>query len=119
MFVAALERTCLRVSNNLRDSIGNDGCNALLVRALARTEANHPALTDIRSLNEGAIHLDGVLTSVEAHGLAAVTAGIEALLAAVVEILGRLIGEDMATRLIDHDAAWSDVRRRARLSGAR
>jgi len=107
MVVAALERTCLRVSDNLRDSMGNDGCNALLVRALARTEANHPALKNICRLSGGDIHLDGVLASVETHGVAAVTAAIEALLAALVEILGRLIGEDMAIRLIDHDAAGS------------
>ena len=107
MVVAALQRTCLRVSDNLRDSMGNDGCNALLVRALARTEANHPALKNICRLNGGDIPLDGVLASVEAHGVAAVTSAVEALLAALVEILGRLIGEDMAIRLIDHDAARS------------
>ncbi len=105
MVVAALQRTCLRVSDNLRESIGEDGCTALLERALARTEASHPALKDIRRWNDVSLHLDGVLTSVEAHGVVAVTAAIEALLAALVEILGRLIGEDMAIRLIDHDAA--------------
>ena len=36
-----------------------------------------------------------------AHGVTAVTAAIEALLAALLDILGRLIGGDMATRLID------------------
>jgi hypothetical protein len=107
MVGAALQRTCLRVSENLRDSMGEDGCNALLARALARTEADHPALKNIRRINEGSIHLDGVVTSVEVHGVAAVTAAIEALLAALVEILGRLIGEDMVIRLIDPDATWS------------
>lgn len=107
MVIAALQRTCLRVSNNLRDSMGDDGCNALLARALTRTEAKNPALTDIRRLHDGGIYLDGVLASVETHGVAAVTASIEALLAALVEILGRLIGEDMAIRLIDHHAAGS------------
>jgi uncharacterized iron-regulated protein len=107
MAVAALQRTCLRVSDNLRDSMGDAGCNALLARALARTEADHPALKDIRRLDEDNIHLDGVLASIEAHGVAAVTAAIEALLAALVGILGRLIGEDMAIRLIDHDASRS------------
>jgi hypothetical protein len=101
---AALQRTCLRVSENLRDAMGEDGCNALLVRALARTHANHPALKDICRFNDGSIHLDGVVASVEAHGVVAVTAAIEALLGAVIDVLGRLIGEDMAIRLLDDDA---------------
>jgi hypothetical protein len=105
MAVAALERTCLRVCDNLRDAMGDDGCHALLLRALARAEVNHPALADLCRVNGGGIHLDGVLANVEAHGVPAVTAATEALLAALVEILGRLIGEDMAIRLIDHDAA--------------
>lgn len=107
MVGAALQRTCLRVSENLRDSLGEDGCNALLARALARTEADHPALKNIRRLNEGSIHLDGVVAGIEAHGAAAVTAAIEALLATLVDVLGRLIGEDMAIRIIDHDAPRS------------
>jgi hypothetical protein len=83
--------------------MGEGGADALLARALARTEAHHPALKDIRSLKEGAIHLDGVVGSVGTHGIATVTAAIEALLATLVDILGRLIGEDMAIRLVDVD----------------
>ena len=103
MVAAALQRACLRVSENLRDSVGDDGRNALLARALARTESGHPALKDIRQLNNGVVHLDGIVASVEAHGVVQVTAAIEALLAALVDVLGRLIGEDMAMRLLDHD----------------
>lgn len=107
MVGAALQRTCVRVSETLRNLLGEDGRNALLVRALARTEADHPALKSICRLDEGGIQLDGVVASVEAHGVAAVTAAIEALLAALIDVLGRLIGEDMAIRLIDHDAPRS------------
>lgn len=100
---ADLQRTCLRVVENLRDAMGEDGCTALLARALARTEHDHPALKDIRRLNNGGIHLDGVMASIEAHGAAPVTAAIEAMLAALIDVLGRLIGEDMALRIIDQD----------------
>ena len=105
MVAAALQRTCVRVSANLRDSVGDDGRDALLGRAFARTESDHPALKDIRKLNHGAVQLDNVVASVEAHGVAPVTAAVEALLAALVDILGRLIGEDMAMRLLDQDLA--------------
>jgi uncharacterized iron-regulated protein len=97
----ALQQACARVSANLRDAMGEAGADALLARALARTEAHHPALKGIRRLNDGGIHLDGVIANVEADGVATVTAAIEALLATLVDILGRLIGEDMALRLIN------------------
>jgi hypothetical protein len=103
MVAAALQRALARVSANLRDSVGDDGRDALLARALARTEPDYPALKDIRRLNNGAVHLDGVVASADAHGVAPVTAAIEALLAALVDVLARLIGEDMAMRLLDHD----------------
>jgi hypothetical protein len=100
---ATLQRTVLRVSENLRDAMGEDGSSALLARALARAEGAHPALKNMRRINEGSIYLDGVIASVEAHDVAAITAAVEALLAALIDILGRLIGEDMAIRLIDSD----------------
>jgi hypothetical protein len=84
--------------------MGEDGCNALLTRALARTEAEHPVLKSIRRIGDDGIQWDSVVGSVEAHGVVAVTAAIEGLIAALVEILGRLIGEDMAVQLIDYDA---------------
>ena len=74
-------------------------------------KTNHPALKDVRPSNGDGVYLDGVPASIETHGVAAVTAAIEALLAALIDILGRLIGEDMATRLIDHDASTVANRR--------
>ena len=103
MAAAALQRACARVSANLRDSVGDDGRDALLARALARTESDHPALKDVRGVDHGAVHLNNVVASVEAHGVAAVTLAIEALLAARLDVLGRLIGEDRAMRLRDLD----------------
>lgn len=98
---AGLQRTFVRVSGNLRDSMGEDGYHALLARALARTEAEHPVLKDLRGLSAGGAHLDGVAASVAAHGVAAVTQAMEGLLAALIDVLGRLIGDDMAIRILD------------------
>jgi hypothetical protein len=100
---AALQRTCGRVAESMRDSLGEAGWAALLVRALARTEADHPALKNIRRQNGDDIDLDCVFAGVEAHGAASAMAAFEALLAALIETLSRLIGEDMAMRLIDPD----------------
>jgi hypothetical protein len=104
---AALQRTCARVSENVRDAMGDDGWNALLARAITQTESAHPVLSNIRRFNDGRVHLDRVVECVEANGAAAVTEAIEALFATLVDILGRLIGEDMAIRLIDPDASRS------------
>jgi hypothetical protein len=106
---AAAIRALTRVSDNLRTSMGKDGSSALLARALSRAEAKHPALKDMCRLTGGDVHLDGVSASIDMHGVAAVTAGIEALLAALLEILIQLIGEEMAIRVTDYEAPRSRI----------
>ncbi len=101
---AALQRACAHVSENLRDTMGEAGCAALIARARVRTEGDHPALKKLRRVNEGSLQLDGVVESIEVHGLGDVTAALEALLAALADILIRLIGEDMAITLINREA---------------
>lgn len=111
---AGLQQTLASVSERLRDALGDDGRTALLARALSRTEKDHPSLLRIRRVENEVIQLDGVAASVETDGMAVVTAAIEALLAAVIDVLSRLIGEDMALRIIgDEDmgaAAGDDAR---------
>jgi hypothetical protein len=104
---AALQRVCARLSYNLRDSMGPAGYDALLVRALARAEPAHPALVAACPRNGGEIHLDNLQASIEKHGVVAATAAVEALLAAFIDLLSRLIGEDMAIRLMDQDVPRS------------
>lgn len=97
---AELQQLCTRVTENLRDTMGDDGCTALLARALARTESVHPSLTSIRRITNGDIVLDNVAAGVESHGVLAVTSALEALFTALADILARLIGEDMALRVM-------------------
>ena len=101
----ALQRTCRRMCEALRDSLGDDGCNALLARALARTEPYHPALKLIRRQDERGIHLDGVVAAVETTSSAQATAAVEALVGALMDVLGKLIGEDMAIRIMNLDSS--------------
>lgn len=98
-----LRKTCARISISLRNALGTDGCNALLVRALARTEAQHPLIAELRRSSEGNMSFDVLVQSVDDHGIVPVTAAIEAMLAALVDILIRLIGEDMTIRLTAAD----------------
>jgi len=100
---SALQRVFGRLSYNLRDAMGPDGYDALLVRALARAKRAHPALAMAGALNEREMHTDKMLAIIEAHGADVATDAMEALLVAFIDILSRLIGEDMAIRLIDPD----------------
>jgi hypothetical protein len=99
---ATMQRASTRLADNLRSSVGEDGYSALLVRALARTESDHPVLKDMRRTDAVGIHLD-VVGGVEGHGAAAVGAALESLLAALVDILSDLIGADMVRSLLDRD----------------
>jgi hypothetical protein len=107
--ILALERACTRVTDPLRSAMGDAGCAALFARALARTERAHPALKDLPS-GEQRIGVDDLAASVAAHGIENVTAAIEALIAALIDILTRLIGDDMAMRLLDHDSPQPPTR---------
>ena len=102
----ALQRSCTRFANALCDAVGEAGGAALLGRAFARVEQAHPALTALRArqTETGQLtRLDGIVATVDSHGIEAVTVALEALLAAVIDTLIRLIGEEMTIRLVDHD----------------
>lgn len=98
----AMQRTCVRVADNLRRSVGEDGYHALLARALARTESAQPVLKHIRRTDAAGIHLD-VTPAIDGHGSLAVGMAVESLLAAIVDILSDLIGADMVRNLLIYD----------------
>ena len=104
---SALQRVFARLSYSLRDAMGPAGYDALLLRALARAKRAHPALAMARPLSDPEIPSDTILAIIEAHGADAATDAMEALLVAFIDILSRLIGEDMAIRLIDPDVPQS------------
>ena len=81
--------------------VGPAGAEALFARALAETRGEHPAIAEVELRLQPDRGLQGIAASVSAHGTDAVAAGLEALLTSVLRLLGRLIGDDMATRLLD------------------
>jgi len=97
----AAERLCTGLRAGLGRWIGAEGYRALLDRALGLVRAKHPVLDGLSCLGG-----DEPLTAaaVRAHGAAEVAAGMEALVAALIELLGRIIGEDMAVRLVEQAA---------------
>jgi hypothetical protein len=94
--------------------MGQVGTAALIARALARTEAAHPVLRDLRRPGDAGIHLDDIAANAADSGgdAGTVAVAVEALIRALVDILVRLIGEDMAIRVIEGDEPRSALNAR-------
>lgn len=97
---AAVERTCSHLRVELGRWIGVEGHRMLLYRALDLTRAEHPALDGLSCLGG-----DGTQTmaAVRVHGAAQVAGGMVALVTTLIELLGRIIGEDMAMHLVEQN----------------
>jgi hypothetical protein len=87
--------------------VGPDGCHALFTRALAEARSRHPALAQIHLRVRSDPYVDGVAETTAAHGEPAAAEALEAMLAFLIELLGRLIGEDMAMKLIQRSVPVS------------
>jgi hypothetical protein len=95
---AAAERICTQLRAGLGRWIGAQGYRVLLERALSQTRAEHPALGGLACLAEYEL----VTAAAEpAQGPGDVAAGLVALVAALVDLLGRIIGDEMAVRLVE------------------
>jgi hypothetical protein len=112
--VAAAERTCIQLRAGLGRWIGAMGYRALLDRALILARAEHPALGSLSGYGGD----EAMITAaVRTHGAAEVAAGMVALVSRLVELLGRIIGEEMALRLVEQTGTPSGgERERVRVS---
>jgi len=102
---AACAAACDDLYRNLSRWVGSDGCHALFKRALAETRAVRPALEQIQLRAHSDPYIDGVADALAEHGEAATADAFESLLFSLVELLGRLIGDDMASKLIEQSLA--------------
>src|SRR5207237_10793680 len=81
--------------------VGLDGCHALFTRALAEARTESGALDEIQLRPGSEPYFDGVAESILSLGDAATAEALEAMLVHVVDLLGRLIGHDMARTLME------------------
>jgi hypothetical protein len=95
---AGVARLFSRLQAGLGRWVGAEGYCALLDRAVALVRTGHPVVDGLSCRTE-----DDPLTpaAVEASGPAEVMAGTVALLAALIELLGRIVGEEIAVRLVE------------------
>ena len=101
----ATAAACDRLYRELSRWVGLDGCYALFSRALAQARTDYPALAQIEIRARSQPHIDLVAETIMARGDAATADGLEFMLERLIELLGRLIGEDMATKLIERSLA--------------
>ena len=100
----AAEQLGARVRLGLGRWIGADAYQTLLQRAAATARSTHPSLNDVAGLSENA---SVTLAAVRVHGAAAVVDGVVAVVALVIELLGRIIGQEMARHLVEQCGAPS------------
>ena len=85
--------------------VGPDGCHALFTRALSESRGQNSTLDAIQLRARSDPYIDGIAESIMSHGDAAAAQGLETIMVRVVEILGRLVGDDMAGILIERSLA--------------
>jgi hypothetical protein len=88
--------------------VGSDGCHALFTRALAEARKEYPPLGQIKLRAGSEPYIGGVAETVVAYGDTATAKALESMLVRLVELLGRLIGDDMATKLIERSSFASE-----------
>ena len=99
--VVGAERIDQALAAMLSRWFGPYGYHALLSRALAVARQTHPALDRVRVRGPADPTLEGLSDAARAHGQQESVAAFTSVLAAVTELLGRLIGEDMAVQLME------------------
>jgi hypothetical protein len=104
----AATHMCTGLRVGLTRWVGTMGYRALIDRALLLARAEHPALGSLSCHGE-----DGPVTTaaVRAHSAAEVATGMVALVAALVELLGRILGEEMAVRLVEESGMQNERER--------
>lgn len=95
---AAAERMCTDLRLGLGRWVGASGYRALLERALGATRAEYPVLGGFSGFGGDE---PMITAAVRAQGVGDVAAALVALVAVVTELLGRIVGHEMAARLVE------------------
>lgn len=97
---SAAERAFAGVSGSLVRWIGPDGSQALFMRALGLAQAQRPALKAIPPPARSALVLEPLAATVDPQDTHAVMDAAAMILTTLIELLGRLVGIDLAIRLV-------------------
>jgi hypothetical protein len=100
----AAEHLFTHLEAGLARWVGAEGFRVLRGRALELAQTAHPALRDF---SDGAWDVRVVASAVQANGARDVAVGIIAVIATLIDLLGRIIGQEMAVRLVEQTGAPS------------
>jgi hypothetical protein len=101
----AAAAACDHLYRELSRWVGRDGCHALFARALSEARTDDSALEGIHLRAGSDPYVEGIAETIMAYGDPATAEGLESMLVRLVELLGRLIGEDMAMVLLERSLA--------------
>jgi len=104
----AATHMCTALRMGLTRWVGAMGYRALIDRALLLARAEHPALGSL-SCHGGDEPVN--TATVRAHSAAEVATGMVALVSALVELLGRILGEEMAVCLVEQSGMQNERER--------
>ena len=99
--LVAAQHACERLFTELRYWVGAEGGRVLFRRALSQARDDHQSLESIQLQMSSEALLSGLRDAADAHGTTATIAGIEAVLVALMQLLGRLIGDDMTLKFAE------------------
>jgi hypothetical protein len=94
----AADRLCIQLRAGLGRWIGIEGYEAVHDRALALVHVEHPVLRS-HAFDGGDFLI--TMNAIRTHGSETVERGLLAWTAAVIELLGRVVGRRMAMRLVE------------------
>ena len=100
--IEAIEQVCMRLRLGLGRWIGFEGYDALLERVVEEAVVENPELRGLRWLPDGE---NKVARMVPAHEVPAVIRGFVSVVALLIDRLSQVIGDDLATRLVEQ--AWN------------
>ncbi|HUF66049.1 MAG TPA: hypothetical protein VMM17_08730 [Gemmatimonadaceae bacterium] len=105
---AARAAACDRLYRDLSRWVGPDGCHALFTRALAESLTEYPLLAEVQLRPRSEPYVEGAADTARSHGDAVTAEALESIIVHVIELLRRLVGDDMAIKLIERSLAASE-----------
>ncbi|HLE57615.1 MAG TPA: hypothetical protein VJB15_11075 [Rhodothermia bacterium] len=90
-----------RLYQDLAVWVGFDGCHALFTRALVEARGDHPLLSTIELHARSSPYVKRLPETIEQHDDRETARALESMLVILIDLMGRLIGDEMARNLIE------------------
>jgi hypothetical protein len=99
--LAAARDACESVSTDFSRWVGSVGYDALVARALSEARRAYPALALIHHQIGAEPQIAGIAECLERHGVDVTAQALVGMLEMIFTLLGRLIGDDLVTALVE------------------